>query len=146
LKDILATESDEQLEIHALALLCHYTKKPDALWTSSLQWQAIAQVYQREQDIIVITATSAGKNMDAILPTLLGEDNELALIHFPLNSLITDYKCKFTAMDIPYDVYDHHKTHINPRWARSYFQPMSHCELLWGNDFFRWPRRREELS
>ena len=111
--DISATESDEQLEIHALALLHHYTKKPDALWTSSLQWQAIAQVYQREQDIIVITATSSGKTMVAILPTLLGEDNELALILFPLNSLITDYKRKFTAMNIPYDVYNHHKT-INP--------------------------------
>ena len=28
----------------------------------------------------------------------------------------------------------------------AYFRPMSHCEFLWGNDFFPWPRPLEELS
>jgi len=105
---------DEHLETRALALFRQLTKEPDAQWTLNLQWQAIAQVYQREEDIIVITATSSGKTMIALLPTLLGEHNELALILLPLNSLTTDYKCKLTAMDISYDVYNHHQTHINP--------------------------------
>lgn len=52
--------------------------------------------------------------MIAVLPTLLGEDNELALVLLPLNSLITDYKRKFTAMKIPFDVYCPKKNHINP--------------------------------
>jgi len=107
-------ESEEALEARALGLLRRYTAKPNAQWTSNLQWQAIAQVYQREEDIIVITATGSGKTMVAILPTLLGEDNELALIVLPLNSLITDYKRKFDAMKIPYDVYSTNKTFIKP--------------------------------
>ena len=110
--DILSTESDAQLETRALALLRKYTMKPNASWTSSLQWQAIAQIYQREQDVVVITATGSGKTMIAILPTLLGADNELALIILPLISLVTDYKRKFMAMNIPFDIYDSQKTHI----------------------------------
>jgi len=51
--------------------------------------------------------------MIAVLPMLLGKDNELALVLLPLNSLITDYKCKFTAMKIPYNVYCPEKNHIN---------------------------------
>ncbi|KAF8809459.1 hypothetical protein BYT27DRAFT_7254591 [Phlegmacium glaucopus] len=56
-------ESGTELEARALHLLRKYTNKPNAQWTSSLQWQAIAQVYQREEDIIVITATGSGKTM-----------------------------------------------------------------------------------
>jgi hypothetical protein len=110
----LEAEAEQQLETRALALLRQCTLKPNAVWTSSLQWQAIAQVYQREEDVIAITATGSGKTMIAVLPTLLGADNELALILLPLNSLITDYKRKFTAMNIPFDVYDHHTTSITP--------------------------------
>lgn len=45
--------------------------------------------------------------MIALLPTLLADDanNELALILLPLNSLITDYKRKLKAMEIPFDTY-----------------------------------------
>jgi ERCC4-related helicase len=95
-------------------LLRRYTNKPNAQWTSNLQWQAIAQVYQREEDIIAITATGSGKTMVALLPTLLGKNNELALIVLPLISLITDYKRKLDAMQIPYDIYSTDKAYINP--------------------------------
>lgn len=107
-------ESDADLEGRALELLCKYTNKPNAKWTSTLQWQAISQVYQAEEDIVVITATGSGKTMIAILPTLLGSSNELALIFLPLISLITDYKRRFDAMKIPYDSYPTKQTSINP--------------------------------
>lgn len=107
-------ESDAELESRALDLLRKYTNKPNAQWTSTLQWQAISQVYQAEEDIVVITATGSGKTMIAILPTLLGGSNELALIFLPLISLITDYKRRFDAMQIPYDSYPPKQTSINP--------------------------------
>ncbi|KDR69489.1 hypothetical protein GALMADRAFT_1352513 [Galerina marginata CBS 339.88] len=107
-------ETAYEVENRALALLRKHTKKPEAQWTSKLQWQAIYQVYLHEQDVIAITATGSGKTMIAMLPTLLGEDNELALILLPLNSLITDYKRKFTAMGIPFDVYCPHTPNIHP--------------------------------
>jgi len=107
-------ESDAELEGRALDLLCKYTNKPNAQWTSTLQWQAICQVYQAEEDIVVITATGSGKTMIGILPTLLGNSNELALIFLPLISLITDYKRRFDAMKIPYDSYPTKQTSINP--------------------------------
>ena len=84
--------------------------------------------------------------MVAILPTLLGEDKELALILLPLNSLITDYKRKFTAMNIPYDIYDHRKTSINPyakfllisaEVSRSYKWPQFLASLTDKFDVFR---------
>jgi superfamily II DNA helicase RecQ len=107
-------ESYAELEGHALNLLRKYTGKPNAQWTSTLQWQAISQVYQAEEDIVVITATGSGKTMIAILPTLLGNSNELALVFLPLISLITDYKRRFDAMKIPYDTYPTKQTSINP--------------------------------
>jgi superfamily II DNA helicase RecQ len=107
------SESESELEARALHLLRKYTNKPNAQWTSNLQWQAIAQVYQREEDIIVITATGSGKTMVALLPTLLGKSNELSLIVLPLISLITDYKRKLDAMEISYDIYSPDKTYIN---------------------------------
>jgi superfamily II DNA helicase RecQ len=107
-------ETSGDLEARALAMLRRYTGKPDAQWTSKLQWQAIAQVYQREEDIIVISTTGSGKTMIGIIPTLLGNDNELAIIVLPLNSLITDYKRKFNNMNILYDTYPTDKHYFKP--------------------------------
>lgn len=103
----------DNLESRALDLLRTLIGNPGAKWTSPLQWQAIAQIYQRQEDIIVIAATGSGKTMIALLPTLLGKDNELGLIVLPLNSLITDYKRKLNKMGIVYDVFAPGKTHIN---------------------------------
>lgn len=79
--NIFPEESNEQLETRGLALLHQCTKKPDALWNSNLQWQAIAQVYQREEDVIVITATGSGKTMIAVLPTLQTMNWPLSSFH-----------------------------------------------------------------
>ena len=106
---------EASLELKALHLLRKLTDKPNAQWTSSLQWQAIFQIYQRQKDVIVIAATGSGKTMIALLPTLIGGRNELALLFLPLNSLISDYKRKFNKMQIPYDIFTPGQTFIKPQ-------------------------------
>lgn len=132
-------ESIEDLEARALQILRKYTGKPDAQWKTNLQWQAIAQVYQRAEDIMVITATGLGKTMIGIIPTLLGRDNELAIIVLPLISLITDYKRKFKTMKIPYDVYPTEK---------HYFMPYSKFLLISADVILssKWPPFLHDLS
>lgn len=111
----LSLSSENNLEARALSLLQKYTGKPDACWSSELQWQAIYQVYQRQEDIIVIMATGSGKTMVALLPTLLGKNNELALIFLPLISLMTDYKRKLDIMKIPYDIFSPEMIWVKPK-------------------------------
>ena len=88
---------------------------------------------------MVITATGSGKTMIGIIPTLLGKDDELAIIVLPLNSLITDYKCKFTAMKIPFDVYPIEK---------HYFMPYSKFLLISADVTLssKWPQFLNDLS
>ena len=112
--ETLASPASNDFELEALALLRKLTGKPDAQWTSVLQWQAIYQISQRQEDVIVIAATGSGKTMIALLPTLLGGDNELGLLFLPLSSLLTDYKRKLNSMGICYDVFTQDKTHIKP--------------------------------
>ncbi|KAF8957928.1 hypothetical protein BDZ97DRAFT_1924184 [Flammula alnicola] len=113
--DPLDPDGDEyDLEQSALDLLRRYTGKPDAEWSTGLQWEAIRQIYQRDDDIVVIMATGSGKTMVAILPTLMGKDKEIAIIVLPLVSLITDYKRKFDAMQLPYDHYITGKKYVRP--------------------------------
>lgn len=90
-------------EQQALSLLAKLTGKKDAVWSSPLQWEAIHEVILLRNDMLVVMATGSGKTMVALIPTLM--DGDVSVIVLPLNSLITDYKRKLEAMDVPYDHY-----------------------------------------
>ncbi len=90
-------------ETKALKLLRQLTGKPQAHWTSDLQWKAIQHVYNLDKDILLVMATGAGKTMVALIPTLM--DQDVSILVLPLNSLITDYKRKFAQMGLQYDHY-----------------------------------------
>ena len=90
-------------ETKALKLLRQLTGKPQAHWTSDLQWEAIQHVYNLDKDVLLVMATGGGKTMVAIIPTLM--DQDVSILVLPLNSLITDYKRKFAQMGLQYDHY-----------------------------------------
>lgn len=75
--------------------------QPEAVWTSSLQRDAVMAVLNTEKDVLAILTTSSGKSMLALIPSLL-EDNLITVLILPLKSLITDYKRKLDKMHLRY--------------------------------------------
>jgi superfamily II DNA helicase RecQ len=53
---------------------------------------------------VIVLPTGGGKSMLAIVPSL-PEVNMATVLVLPLNSLIMDYECRLSEMNIPYQVY-----------------------------------------
>ncbi|KAJ3506845.1 hypothetical protein NLJ89_g6639 [Agrocybe chaxingu] len=89
----------------ALQHLKRLVGDPDAQWKCPEQKLATVAMLELRQDVIAVMATSSGKSMIAILPSLV-EHNKITVLILPLRALMLDFSTKLRRMNVPFEVYE----------------------------------------
>ncbi|KAF9020845.1 hypothetical protein BDZ89DRAFT_261214 [Hymenopellis radicata] len=79
---------------------------PDADWTSSAQIEAILQVAQRQDDVLVVMPTGSGKTLVPLIPAM--KETEYTIVVVMLVSILQDLERRMTAMKVPFYTYAPH--------------------------------------
>ncbi|KAJ3505325.1 hypothetical protein NLJ89_g7481 [Agrocybe chaxingu] len=93
-----------ELENSALATLRRVLQNPAAMWTCPEQKLAVLAALKLKCDLVVVMATSSGKSMVPIIPSLV-EKNRTTVLVLPFRALVLDFVSKLTRMSIPFDLY-----------------------------------------
>ena len=98
-------------EDQALQALRRALGKPNAIWSSKGQREAVISCLKWAKDLIVILPTGSGKS--AIIATVASlEKNKITAVLCPLKSLMTDWARRLTAMNIAFEIFSRHKPTI----------------------------------
>jgi hypothetical protein len=89
----------------ALLALQKALGRPEAMWKTDGQREAIKAVLEREHDVVAILPTNAGKSMVAIVPPLV-ERALVTVLILPLRILLMDFERKLRSMGVPFFTYD----------------------------------------
>ncbi|KAF8134831.1 hypothetical protein EV363DRAFT_1294613 [Boletus edulis] len=87
-----------------LGTIRHILKNPILNWHSAEQKTAMIATLNQNSDVIAVLATGGGKSMLAIVPSIM-EEATVTILVLLLNSLILDYQCHLTQMQVPYQLY-----------------------------------------